>query len=93
MTNSSTDRDRFSLIPEQVLYANISDGAYRLYGALARIVDTQSWQGYALISTMARRLNRSESAVKRNLRELVKAKLIRSQKQWTNGESYVTSHR
>lgn len=93
MTNSSTGGNHFSQIPEKVLYADISDGAYRLYGALARIVDTKTWQGYALVSTLAKRINRSESAVNRSLRELREKKLITVQNQWTDGKKYSTKRR
>jgi len=94
MTNSSTDRDLFSQIPEQVLYSDISDGAYRVYGALARIVDTDTRQGFVLVKTLAERLGRSESSVKRNLKELSNAELIESMHQWTdgNGEYSTTQH-
>lgn len=74
----------FSIIPEYVLDAEVSDGAYRLYGALAREVNTGTKVGFARLRDVAVRLRKSESSVRRHLDELVKAGLLVSQPQWTN---------
>ena len=74
----------FSIIPEYVLDAEVSDGAYRLYGALAREVNTGTKVGFARLKDVAKRLRKSESSVRRHLDELVKAGLLVSQPQWTN---------
>ncbi|MFI8412790.1 hypothetical protein ACIGB6_09970 [Paeniglutamicibacter gangotriensis] len=74
----------FSIIPEYVLDAEVSDGAYRLYGALAREVNTGTKVGFARLKDVAARLRKSESSVRRHLDELVKAGLLVSQPQWTN---------
>lgn len=78
--------DYFSIIPEYVLDAEISDGAYRLYGALAREVNTGTKVGFARLRDVAKRLRKSESSVRRHLDELVKAGLLLSQPQWTNDQ-------
>jgi|SRR5690625_2717717 len=92
MSDSNAHQVLFSQIPEEVLYADISDGAYRLYGALARIVDSHERVGFVLIKTLAKRLNRSESSVKRHLKELTDTGLVVSQQQWVDGQGRYHTH-
>lgn len=92
MSKSNPKDEHFSLIPESVLYADISDGAYRLYGALARVVDSSERVGFVLIKTLAKRLKRSESSIKRHLKELVDAGLVNSQHQWVDEHGEYHTH-
>lgn len=61
----------FSIIPEAVLYANISDRAVRLYGVLRRYADEKTNQCYPSRNTLANRLNTSTRSIDRAMDELV----------------------
>jgi hypothetical protein len=50
---SSTAEIRFSIIPEWVTYADISDRAIRLYSVLARYADNQTHQAFPSRETLA----------------------------------------
>ncbi|WP_313816375.1 helix-turn-helix domain-containing protein [Citricoccus sp.] len=61
---------KFSQIPEWVLDAEISDGAFRLYAALARYADQRTGKAFPSRTTLAKRINKKLSSVDRYLKEL-----------------------
>jgi hypothetical protein len=62
---------RFSIIPEWVTYADISDKALRLYSVLARYADNQTHEAFPSRETLAGRMNCSTSSVDRATEELI----------------------
>lgn len=71
MTDRIIASEYFSIIPEAVLYANISDRAVRLYGVLRRYADEKTNQCYPSRNTLATRLNTSTRSIDRAMDELV----------------------
>ena len=63
---------RFSIIPEWITYAAISDKALRLYSVLARYADNQTHEAFPSRETLAGRMNCSTSSVDRATEELIK---------------------
>lgn len=67
----------FSIIPEWITEANISDSAVRVYSALCRFADKDNGSCYPSHQTIGKRCNKSVSAVKRALKELEKIGAIK----------------
>jgi hypothetical protein len=78
---------RFSIIPEWVLDADISDRAIRLYSILARYADNETLQAFPSRETLAKRANCHWRSVDRAIDELVTLGAITKQHR-RNGESY-----
>ena len=70
-----TTEARFSIVPEWILDANVSDRAVRLYAVLARYADTEH-TCFPARATLAERLRCSTSSVDRAINELVDADII-----------------
>jgi hypothetical protein len=62
---------RFSIIPEWITYADISDKAIRLYSVLARYADNQTHQAYPSRDTLSEKMRCSRSSVDRATEELI----------------------
>lgn len=62
--------NKFSQVPEWVLDADISDGAFRLYAALLRYADQDTGRAYPARSTLATRLHKTPKSIDRYLKEL-----------------------
>ena len=62
---------RFSIIPEWVLDAEISDRAIRLYSILARYADNDTLQAFPSRETLARRAHCHIKSVDRAIQELI----------------------
>jgi len=63
---------RFSIIPEWVLYSDISDRALRVYAILARYADNETLQAFPSRSTLAEKAKCGVKSVDRAVDELVK---------------------
>jgi hypothetical protein len=70
------EEPRFAIVPEWVIDAPVSDGAFRLYSLLLRYGNST---GCRMPSrpTLARRLRRSVDAVDRSMRQLTDAGIVR----------------
>ena len=62
---------RFSIIPEWVMYADISDRAIRIYGILARFADNETLQAFPSRELLAKRSRCSAKSVDRAIDELI----------------------
>jgi hypothetical protein len=62
---------RFSIVPEWLLYSNISDRAVRLYGVLARYADNTTHQAFPSRETLADHLQCCTKSVDRASEELI----------------------
>ena len=71
MNQHLTAELRFSIIPEWVTYADISDKALRLYSVLARFADNQTHEAFPSRETLAQKMNCSTSSVDRATEELM----------------------
>lgn len=60
----------FSIIPEWLIEANVSDSAIRVYSALCRFADKDNGSCFPSHMTIGKKCNKSVSAVKRALKEL-----------------------
>lgn len=78
---------RFSIIPEWVIDADLSDRAIRLYAILARYADNETLQAFPSRETLARRANCHWRSIDRAIDELVTIGAITKQHR-RNGESY-----
>jgi len=72
MNETFTAELRFSIIPEWILDAAISDKAVRLYGVLARYADNDTHRAYPSRETLAKRLGCHAKSVDRAATELVR---------------------
>ena len=83
------EEQRFSLVPEWVIDAEVSDAAFRLYSLLLRYGGTS---GARMPSrpTLARRMRRSVDAVDRAMRELVAAGMVRVEHR-RSGQQYLSN--
>ena len=61
---------RFSIVPEWVLYANVSDKAVRLYTILARYADNETLEAFPSRELLAQRANCHAKSVDRAIQEL-----------------------
>ena len=71
MTHEVTADLRFSITPEWVLDADISDRAVRVYGILARYADSDTLQAFPSRETLAKRAKCHWRSVDRALDELI----------------------
>ena len=62
--------NKFSQIPEWVIDADISDGAFRLYAVLMRYADNKTGKAFPSLDTLAERLRKNEKSVRRYAKEL-----------------------
>ena len=84
--NINTDL-RFSIIPEWVIDADISDRAIRLYSILARYADNETLQAFPSRETLAKRAHCHIKSVDRAIQELIDiGAVLKAHRR--NGESY-----
>lgn len=76
---------RFSIVPEWVLYSDISDKALRVYAILARYADNETMQAFPSRSTIAERARCGVKSVDRAVDELVKIGAIQKEKRVKDG--------
>jgi|BarGraNGADG00212_1021973.scaffolds.fasta_scaffold13771_2 hypothetical protein len=83
------EEPRFAIVPEWVIDAAISDGAFRLYSLLLRY---GNGSGCRMPSrqTLARRLRRSVDAVDRAMRQLTEAGIVRVEHR-RSGEQFLSN--
>jgi len=82
----------FAIVPEAVLYANISDRAVRLYAVLRRYADDKTNMCYPSRSTLANRLYTSTRSIDRAMDELVVLGAISKQmRKLENNEGYTSN--
>lgn len=86
MTNLHTDV-RFSIVPEWVIDANISDRAVRVYALLARYADSETLQAFPSRETLAKRARCHWRSIDRAIDELVKLGAI-TKTHRKHGDSY-----
>ena len=70
------EEPRFAIVPEWVIDAAVSDGAFRLYSLLLRYGNSSGCRMPSR-QTLARRLRRSVDAVDRAMRQLTQAGIVR----------------
>lgn len=87
MSNPIASDIRFSIVPEWILDAEISDRAVRVYAILARYADSETLQAFPSRETIAKRAFCHYKSVDRAIDELVKIKaIVKSHRR--SGESY-----
>ena len=84
--NLNTDL-KFSIIPEWILDANVSDRAIRVYSILARYADNETLQAFPSRETLAKRAHCHWRSIDRAIEELIKLGAV-SKAHRKNGESY-----
>jgi len=86
MTNLHTEV-RFSIVPEWVIDADISDRAVRVYAILARYADSETLQAFPSRETLAKRARCHWRSIDRAIDELVKlGAVIKTHRK--NGDAY-----
>jgi hypothetical protein len=78
---------RFSITPEWVLDADISDRAIRIYAILARYADSETLQAFPSRDTLAKRARTNIKAVTKAVNELVAIGAVVKQHR-KNGEAF-----
>lgn len=86
MTNIHTEV-RFSIVPEWVIDAEITDRAVRVYALLARYADSETLQAFPSRETLAKRAGCHWRSIDRAIDELVKLGAI-TKTHRRNGDSY-----
>jgi hypothetical protein len=86
MTNLHTDV-RFSIVPEWVIDADISDRAVRVYAILARYADSETLQAFPSRETLAKRARCHWRSIDRAIDELVKLGAV-TKTHRKNGDAY-----
>jgi len=86
MTNLQTEV-RFSIVPEWVIDADISDRAVRVYAILARYADSETLQAFPSRETMAKRARCHWRSIDRAIDELVKLGAV-TKTHRKNGDAY-----
>jgi hypothetical protein len=81
-----TGGNKFSQVPEWVLDADISDGAFRLYAALLRYADQDTGHAYPARSTLATRLRKTPKSIDRYLKELSEIGALKAYARFENGQ-------
>lgn len=76
---------RFSIMPEWLLYSDVSDKALRVYAVLARYADNETQQAFPGRALIAERSRCSVKSVDRALDELVKLGAIRKERRVKDG--------
>lgn len=82
---SLTTDIRFSIVPEWVLDAKISDRALRVYAVLARYADNDTLQAFPGRATIAERVRCSVKSVDRALEELISVGAIEKEHRVKDG--------
>lgn len=86
--NNQLDTDlRFSIVPEWVLDADISDRAIRVYSILARYADNETLQAFPSRETLAQRCHCHWRSIDRAIDELVALGAV-TKAHRKNGDSY-----
>jgi hypothetical protein len=83
------EEPRFAIVPEWVIDAALSDGAFRLYSLLLRY-GNGSGSRMPSRQTLARRLRRSVDAIDRAMRQLTEAGIVRVEHR-RNGEQFLSN--
>jgi hypothetical protein len=83
------EEPRFAIVPEWVIDAGVSDGAFRLYSLLLRY-GNGSGSRMPSRQTLARRLRRSVDAIDRAMRQLTEAGIVRVEHR-RNGEQFLSN--
>ena len=83
------EEPRFAIVPEWVIDAAVSDGAFRLYSLLLRYGNS-SGSRMPSRQTLARRLRRSVDAVDRAMRQLTEAGIVRVEHR-RSGEQFLSN--
>jgi len=78
---------RFSIIPEWVLDAKVSDRAIRVYSILARYADNETLQAFPSRETLAKRAHCHWRSIDRAIEELIKLGAV-TKAHRKNGDSY-----
>jgi hypothetical protein len=86
MTNLHTEV-RFSIVPEWVIDADISDRAVRVYAILARYADSETLQAFPSRETLAKRARCHWRSIDRAIDELVKLGAV-TKTHRKNGDAY-----
>ena len=86
MTNLHTDV-RFSIVPEWMIDADISDRAVRVYAILARYADSETLQAFPSRETLAKRARCHWRSIDRAIDELVKLGAV-TKTHRKNGDDY-----
>lgn len=84
--------NKFSQVPEWVLDADISDGAFRLYAALLRYAKQSTKEAFPARSTLAKRLRKNPKSIDRYIRELTEVGALKVQEQYKKGTNMRTSN-
>ena len=83
------EEQRFAIVPEWVIDAPISDGAFRLYSLLLRYGNSTGCRMPSRL-TLAPRLRRSVDAVDRSMRQLTEAGIVRVEHR-RSGEQFLSN--
>lgn len=89
---------KFALIPEWVLFADISDRAVRLYGVLLRFADHQTREAWPTRRRLAERVRvKDRRSVDKALGELMRIGALKMYPRWRNSlnevvEEYDAAH-
>jgi hypothetical protein len=86
MSNLHTEV-RFSIVPEWVIDADISDRAVRVYAILARYADSETLQAFPSRETLAKRARCHWRSIDRAIDELIQLGAV-SKKHRKHGDSY-----
>jgi hypothetical protein len=82
-----TSKERFVIVPEWIIDAEVSALAVRVWAVLRTYADNGSGEAWPSRSTLARRCRVSVDSVDRALKELVKVKALRiTRRKGQNGE-------
>lgn len=82
--------DYFAMIPEWVLYGDISPAAVRVYGCLHRFANGQTAKCHPSRTTIAKLCRISVKSVDRALDELIKLGAVTCTKRWIDAEGEIT---
>ena len=88
MTHQLEQEIRFSITPEWVLTAKISDKAVRLYGGLARFADNQTHEAFPSRETLAERMHCSTKSIDRAATELIEIGAIKKRQRHNSSLVY-----
>lgn len=77
---------KFAIIPEWMIYADVSDRAFRLYAVLRKHANNETGESRPSRARLATLMRVSLSTIDRTLDELVKAGAIEIRHRWANAE-------
>jgi hypothetical protein len=81
---------RFSIVPEWVLDAGLTDRAIRIYALISRYADNDTLQAFPSRETLAERAGCSVKSVDRAIRQLVEAGALKKSHRM-NGDAYTSN--